>query len=180
MINHQSSMINHQSLRGHLGINWGSFGDHLEVIWASSRGHLGMIRKSFGHHPGVIWDYLEVIWRSFVRHLGVVWGPFGDHLGTIWRSSGDHLAIIWGPFGGEKSKLRDEVLEPKLQLYEPPWGRNRCRTSIFQPRELNLRCLALGSSLADPISPVWGLSLESCTEGRGESVNEKLSQRDPN
>ena len=162
MINLQSSMINHQSIGGHLGINWRSFGGHLgiiqgsvgddsEVIWASSRGHLG---------------YLEVIWRSFGRHLGVVWGAFGDHLGTIWRSSGDHLAIIWGPFGGEKSKLRDEVLEPKLQLYEPPGGRNRCWTSIFQPLELNLRCLAPGSSLADPISPVWGLALESCYKKR--------------
>ena len=68
-----------------------------------------MIQRSFGHHPGVIWDYLEVIWRSFGRHLGVIWGPFGDHL---------------GPFGGEKSRSRNEVLEPKLQLYEPPAGRN--------------------------------------------------------
>ena len=58
--------------------------------------------------------------------------------------------------GCEKSRSRNLVLEPKLRLYEALRGRNTCQTSIFQPRELILRCSALGFSLAGPISPLVG------------------------
>ena len=60
-------------------------------------------------------------------------GDFGDHQGC------------------EKSRSRNLALEPKLRLYEPPGGRNRCQTSIFQPRELILRYSA-GGYLLEGIS----------------------------
>ena len=64
-----------------------------------------------------------------------------------------------GDFGGhqgcEKSRSRNLVLEPKLRLYKPLRGRNTCRTWIFQPRELNLRCFGPGSPLTGPIFPGW-------------------------
>ena len=85
----------------------------------------------------------------------------GGHQGLVKAFMAKNNRDFGGHQGGEKSRSRNLVLQPKLRLYEPLGGRNTCRTWFFSPRELNLRCLAPGSSLADPISPVWGLALES-------------------
>ena len=80
----------------------------------------------------------------------------GGHQGLVKAFMAKNNGDFGGHQGCEKSRSRNLVLEPKLRLYEPLGGRNTCRTWIFQPRELNLRCLALGSPLADPISPLVG------------------------
>ena len=66
---------------------------------------------SLGTHLGSFWDRL----RSFCDQFGIVL-KCSDHLvrfGIIWGSSGSHVFFLI---------FRNLVLEPKLQLYRPPWG----------------------------------------------------------
>ena len=154
-ISHQSSVINHQS--SIINYQWSIINDQWSII---------------SHHSSVIiFCRLSVIdlFLKCMQRSGNRRGTFGNTrkpsetrksseiFGNRRRPS--ETGVIWGPFGGETSKSRAEVLEPKLQLYESPGGRNTCCTSIFSLRELILSCPAPGFSLANPTSlfgvPRW-------------------------
>ena len=116
-MNHQSSVIIHQSSIISQSFNQRSIRHHLDVIWGSFGGHIGIIWTSSGVHLGIIWG-----------STGTIWGSSG----TIWGSSGHHLGIIWGPFGSKKAKMVDETGRHRSQIGNFDTG--RC-ASISGPRK---------------------------------------------
>ena len=115
VINHQSSMINDQSSV----INYQSW----VCLWKKKRTSATKWVGNRIHEVSIGGTGAEIGGLSLLQWFrgssrGVD-GVYGEKTWPFWWS--------WGSSGNlEKSKLPGEVLEPKLRIYEPHRGRNRC------------------------------------------------------
>ena len=124
MINHQSSITSYQSSIIH--DQWSIISHQLPVIYLFMKKNKLPWRNGSGIGFMRCWlvgpkqkNEIFHCYNGLGGSSRGVDGVYGEKTWPFWWS--------WGSSGNlEKSKLPGEVLEPKLWLYEPHRGRNRC------------------------------------------------------
>ena len=127
-----------------MGIIWGSFGEHLRIMW-----------HSFGHSSGTIWasfeQYLEIIYRVFKdnhgslrRHLGLMFGEIEG--GGPGSEAPRESKEVWGVAGPPTVRAsRQNLSQHPWTTPSHPYG-DSCRRSVKKQAHGN--CLFTHVSVA--------------------------------